>query len=71
MIGIPALSKWLGVTERHIRRLVPERRTPFYKVGGRIRFDPAEIVSWLENGCHHSDSTEAGDCRRPAAVRSA
>jgi excisionase family DNA binding protein len=31
------------VTERHIRRLVQERRIPFVKWGHPLRFDPDEI----------------------------
>jgi excisionase family DNA binding protein len=38
----------LGVNIRHIRRLVAERRIPFIKWGHLLRFDPDEIVDWLE-----------------------
>lgn len=41
-------ATWLGVTERFIRRLVPERRTTFVKVGKQVRFDPADVVAWVE-----------------------
>ena len=33
LIDLPTLARWLGVTERHIRRLVAERRIPFHKWG--------------------------------------
>jgi excisionase family DNA binding protein len=33
------LAERLGVTHRHVRRLVAERRVPFLRVGRFIRFD--------------------------------
>lgn len=42
-----ALADRLGITPRHVRRLVAERRIPFVKVGRFVRFDPEEVVSWL------------------------
>lgn len=48
LVGIPAMAVRLGTSERHIRRLVSERRIPYVKVGGRIRFDPDEIDKWLD-----------------------
>ncbi len=48
LMDITALAERLGVTPRHIRRLVAERRVPFIKWGHLIRFDPAEIAEWLE-----------------------
>ena len=47
LLSIEQLAEHLGVTERHVRRLVAERRVPFLKVGKFIRFDPAEIAKWL------------------------
>ena len=48
LLDIPCLAKRLGVGERHIRRLIFERRIPFIKWGHLIRFDPADIDRWLE-----------------------
>ena len=42
-----ALASRLDITERHVRRLVAERRIPFLKVGRFVRFDPADIDAWL------------------------
>ncbi|MDP9388446.1 MAG: helix-turn-helix domain-containing protein [Actinomycetota bacterium] len=36
------------MTERHIRRLVQERRIPFIKRGHPLRFDPDEIDAWVD-----------------------
>ncbi len=44
---VAALAHRLGVTERFVRRLVAERRVPFYKIGKFIRFEPDRIDAWL------------------------
>jgi excisionase family DNA binding protein len=38
----------LGVTLRHIRRLVQEGRIPYIKWGSRVHFDPVEIDAWID-----------------------
>jgi excisionase family DNA binding protein len=50
LIDLPAVAERLGVNQRHIRRLVAERRIPFLKWGHLLRFDPAEIEDWLNAG---------------------
>ena len=47
LMTMDQLAARLGVTRRHVRRLVDERRVPFLRVGRFIRFDPAEIADWL------------------------
>ena len=49
LLDIVELAEHLGVTERHVRRLVAERRIPFVKWGHLVRFDPNEIVVWLDH----------------------
>ena len=48
LMNIAELAEHLGVAERHVRRLVFERRIPFVKWGHLIRFDPAEVKTWLD-----------------------
>ena len=48
LIDLPTVALRLNVSERHIRRLVQERRIPFIKWGRLLRFDPAEIDAWLD-----------------------
>jgi excisionase family DNA binding protein len=36
------------LTERHLRRLVAERRMPFYKLGGKLLFDLDEIDNLVD-----------------------
>jgi excisionase family DNA binding protein len=47
LLDSAALARRLGITERHVRRLVGERRIPFVKVGRFVRFDQQEVVRWL------------------------
>lgn len=54
LLDVDSLADRLGVTSRHIRRLVTERRIPFVKVGRFVRFDPAAIADWLSR--HRVDS---------------
>ncbi len=53
LLRIEELAELLGVSVRHLRRLVQERRIPSLKVGHYVMFDRSEIAAWLE------------ECRRP------
>jgi excisionase family DNA binding protein len=48
LLDVDAVAEALGVTPRHIRRLVAERRIPFFKVGKFVRFDPGALDLWLD-----------------------
>jgi excisionase family DNA binding protein len=48
LMDLPAVAERLGVNQRHVRRLVAERRIPFLKWGHLLRFDPQEIEVWLD-----------------------
>jgi excisionase family DNA binding protein len=52
LLTIDQLAERLGVSARHIRRLVAERRVPYLKVGKFVRFDPAEVSDWLDDARH-------------------
>jgi len=47
LLGVLDLADLLGTNERFVRRLVAERRLPFYKVGKYVRFEPRDIETWL------------------------
>lgn len=49
LLTIDQLAERLGTSTRHVRRLVAERRVPYLKVGKFVRFDPAEVVEWLDD----------------------
>ena len=52
LMDLPAVALRLGVNQRHVRRLVAERRIPFLKWGHLLRFNPAEIETWLDGARH-------------------
>jgi excisionase family DNA binding protein len=52
LIDIPTLAGWLGISVRHVRRLVTEKRIPYIKVGYFVRFDAEQIRHWLEEHTH-------------------
>ena len=47
MIDIAGLAERLGVGERFVRRLVEERRIPFFKIGRHVRFRPDDVELWI------------------------
>jgi len=62
MIDIAGLAERLGVGERFVRRLVEERRIPFFKIGSHVRFHLADVEHWI-----HESRVEP---RRPVPRRS-
>ena len=42
LLTMDDLAERLGVSQRHVRRLVAEKRVPYLKVGRFIRFGPAQ-----------------------------
>ena len=48
LMNIDQVAARLGVSVRHMRRLVAERRIPFVKWGHLLRFEPDEIDEWLD-----------------------
>lgn len=49
---LPAAAEHLATSERHMRRLVYERRIPFSKLGGKVRFDLDELDKFLAGPAH-------------------
>lgn len=50
LVDIPWVADRLGVGERFVRRLVQERRIPYIKLGGPVRFDRADVERFIDNG---------------------
>jgi len=42
-------AAYLNVNERYMRRLVSERRIPYFKVGRLLRFSPADLDAFIES----------------------
>jgi excisionase family DNA binding protein len=53
LLDIESVAERLGVSVRHVRRLVHERRIPFVKWGHLLRFSPAALDAWIAE--HTSD----------------
>lgn len=47
LLDIADSAERLGVGERFVRRVVNERRIPFFKIGRHIRFDPDDVEDWI------------------------
>lgn len=47
LLDMDALAARLGVTVRFVRRMVEERRVPYFKLGKLVRFDADEVEAWL------------------------
>lgn len=48
LLTIKEVAVWLKVSPMTIRRLQSDRRIPFIKVGGCVRFDKSDIVRYLQ-----------------------
>jgi excisionase family DNA binding protein len=49
LLTIDQLADHLGVTQRHVRRLVAEKRVPYLKSRRFHQVRPAEIAAWLND----------------------
>jgi excisionase family DNA binding protein len=61
------VARRLGTSERHVRRLVDERRIPFVKVGRFVRFDSHDVEHWIDD--QRFDPSELRHGRPSASVR--
>lgn len=64
LIDIDSVAELLGVSVRHVRRLVLERRVPYVKWGGLVRFDPGALEEWLEDKTVHPQLPRRAGARR-------
>jgi excisionase family DNA binding protein len=55
------VAAMLQITERHVRRLVAEKKIPYTKVGRPLRFNLARILEWLEDNSHGPHPSGHGD----------
>lgn len=46
LLDIAQAAESLGTSVRHMRRLVQERELPVVKIGGKLRFEPADLVAY-------------------------
>lgn len=51
-LDVPQLAAMLCMTDDFVRRLVQERRIPYYKIGKFVRFDLDDVLAWLDDKRH-------------------
>lgn len=49
-LNVEQAAGYLGTGVRFIRRIVAERRIPFYKVGNHVRLTAADLDAFAEAG---------------------
>lgn len=49
-LSVAEAAEYLNVTEHFVRRLVRERRIAFVKLGRHVRFAPADLDAFIEQG---------------------
>jgi excisionase family DNA binding protein len=50
MLDVTAAAAVLGTGTRYVRRLIAERRIPFYRVGRHVRIARADLDAFLAAG---------------------
>jgi excisionase family DNA binding protein len=48
LIDIRELSKLLGISEKTLYAWVHQRKIPFIKIGGLLKFDSHDIQKWIQ-----------------------
>jgi excisionase family DNA binding protein len=46
---VAEVAEYLAVTERTVRAWQTDHRLPFLKIGGVIRFRPADLMAWVDD----------------------
>lgn len=49
LVDVAGAAAMLGITVRHVRHLIAERRIPYVKVGHYVRFDIDELDQWIDD----------------------
>jgi excisionase family DNA binding protein len=48
LLRVEEAAEALGMSPRHVRRLVQERRIAFHRFGRSIRIDPEDVEAYIE-----------------------
>ena len=43
------VAEWFGVSRQTLYRMIEKREIPFYKIGGQIRFQEADLEKYLQD----------------------
>jgi excisionase family DNA binding protein len=46
-LTVAELAELLSISERQVYKLAASNRIPSFKIGGSVRFDPADVAAWL------------------------
>jgi excisionase family DNA binding protein len=68
-LALPEAASWLGITERHLRRLVQERRVSHHKLGGRLVFDLRDLDELLASSRREARGPVKTDALTPGTSR--
>jgi excisionase family DNA binding protein len=49
LIDVKEAAGWLGVTPQTLYKMVSQRRVPYVKVGGALKFDPDKLQAWIKD----------------------
>ena len=60
--SVTEAAEYLGTSVRFVRRLVAERRIPFYKLGSHVRLKRRDLEAFVQAG--KVDAITAGSVRR-------
>jgi len=47
LLTIPEVAHFLKISVPSVRRLQQQRKIPFFKIGGRIRFARSDVAAYL------------------------
>lgn len=50
LLNVSQAAERLGTPERFVRRLIAQRRVRFYRVGRYVRFDTADLDTFIQAG---------------------
>ncbi len=48
ILDLKGISKYLNISESMIRKLVRERKIPYFRIGNRLKFDINEVNKWIK-----------------------
>ena len=48
ILTVEEVARYLKVTERHVYKLLSDRKIPAFKVGGDWRFKKEQLENWIQ-----------------------
>jgi len=67
IMDVKEASGFLKISEAKLRRLVNEKRVPYFRIDGRILFSRSSVESWVESLIVQPTGKSAEDSARDAA----